>query len=401
MLNLFAVKNREIYVTKLLKGRIIMAYGLVFDGGGARGAFHIGVWRALKEQNIDVSVVCGASIGAINAALYIMDDLDKAYEIWSKIDLSDVILMPEGIKVKEDLFDVRNLPAIARQIKNKKGLDPEPLKKLLKENISEEKIRGSQVEFGLVAYSITHRKEEELYINDIPEGELLEYIMASACFPGFKAKEINKSLFIDGGVANNMPVNMLIKKGIKDIITVDVKGVGFYKDFNTAGTNIINVSCKKPYVGTLEFNSDGIKKSIEEGYLETKRAFGELCGKNYFFTNESFINARKKYSTQIIDGIESGAQILDIERLKVWDFNELCSQVTTAFSKVVLTNEIIAQLNSNKADIHRIFELVKDEQRLALLVKLLQKNGYEYLKGKAPKAMGEMYKAANAILYFL
>ncbi len=401
MLNLSAVKNREYYVAKLLKGRKIMAYGLVFDGGGARGAFHIGVWKALKEQNIDVSVVCGASIGAINAALYIMGDLDKAYEIWTKIDLSDVISIPDGIKIKEDLFDVRNFLAIARQIKDKKGLDTKPLKKLLEENINESKIRSSLIDFGLVTYSITNKKEQALYIDNIPEGELLEYIMASACFPGFKAKEINKSLFVDGGIVNNMPVNMLTKKGIKDIIAVDVKGVGFYKDFNMAGRNVINISCKKPYVGTLEFKSDGIKKSIEEGYLETKRAFGELCGKNYFFTNESFIKARKKYSIQIIDGIESGAQILDIERLKVWDFNELCSEVTTAFSKVVLTNEIIAKLNSNKADIHRVFELIKDEQRLALLVKLLQKDGYEYLKGKAPKAMGEMYRAANAILYFL
>ena len=56
-------------------------YGLVFDGGGARGAYQIGAWRALSEAGVKVSAVAGTSVGALNGALVCM-------EIWRKQDIS-------------------------------------------------------------------------------------------------------------------------------------------------------------------------------------------------------------------------------------------------------------------------------------------------------------------------
>lgn len=44
-------------------------YGLVFDGGGARGAYQIGAWRALSEAGVKISAVAGTSVGALNGAL--------------------------------------------------------------------------------------------------------------------------------------------------------------------------------------------------------------------------------------------------------------------------------------------------------------------------------------------
>ena len=48
-----------------------MEYGLVLAGGGVRGAYQIGVWKALKELKIKVSAVSGVSIGAVNGALFV------------------------------------------------------------------------------------------------------------------------------------------------------------------------------------------------------------------------------------------------------------------------------------------------------------------------------------------
>ena len=53
-------------------------YGLVLDGGGARGAYQIGAWKALKEAGIKIAAVAGTSVGALNGALICMDDLEKA-----------------------------------------------------------------------------------------------------------------------------------------------------------------------------------------------------------------------------------------------------------------------------------------------------------------------------------
>lgn len=53
-------------------------YGLVFDGGGARGAYQIGAWRALSEAGVKISAVAGTSVGALNGALVCMGDLGES-----------------------------------------------------------------------------------------------------------------------------------------------------------------------------------------------------------------------------------------------------------------------------------------------------------------------------------
>ena len=60
-------------------------YGLVLEGGGAKGAYQIGAWKALKEAGIHVKGIAGTSVGALNGALIAMDDFEKAERIWEKI----------------------------------------------------------------------------------------------------------------------------------------------------------------------------------------------------------------------------------------------------------------------------------------------------------------------------
>ena len=60
-------------------------YGLVFDGGGARGAYQIGAWKALVEAGVKINAVAGTSVGALNGALVCMGDVEKAEDIWSKM----------------------------------------------------------------------------------------------------------------------------------------------------------------------------------------------------------------------------------------------------------------------------------------------------------------------------
>ena len=57
-------------------------YGLVLDGGGARGAYQIGAWKALVEAGVKFNAVAGTSVGALNGALICMGDIEKAEGIW-------------------------------------------------------------------------------------------------------------------------------------------------------------------------------------------------------------------------------------------------------------------------------------------------------------------------------
>ena len=65
-------------------------YGLVLEGGGAKGAYQIGAWKALKEAGIHVKGIAGTSVGALNGALIAMDDFEKAERIWETIHYSRV-----------------------------------------------------------------------------------------------------------------------------------------------------------------------------------------------------------------------------------------------------------------------------------------------------------------------
>ena len=57
-------------------------YGLVLEGGGARGAYHIGVYKAILEEGIEIGGITGTSIGALNGAMIVQGDYEICYELW-------------------------------------------------------------------------------------------------------------------------------------------------------------------------------------------------------------------------------------------------------------------------------------------------------------------------------
>ena len=60
-------------------------YGLVLDGGGARGAYQIGAWKALSEAGVKVNAVAGTSVGALNGYAYMTNKLEQAKKMWSEL----------------------------------------------------------------------------------------------------------------------------------------------------------------------------------------------------------------------------------------------------------------------------------------------------------------------------
>ena len=66
-------------------------YGIVLEGGGAKGAYQIGVWKALLECGVKIKGIAGVSVGALNGALMCMGKLDKAIDIWKYISYSMIM----------------------------------------------------------------------------------------------------------------------------------------------------------------------------------------------------------------------------------------------------------------------------------------------------------------------
>lgn len=112
-------------------------YGLVLDGGGARGAYQIGAWKALREAGVKINAVAGTSVGALNGALICMGDVEKAEQIWRDITYSRVMDVDdawmEGLFDKETSF--REVVAEMKRYLSKGGVDITPLRKLIHESV--------------------------------------------------------------------------------------------------------------------------------------------------------------------------------------------------------------------------------------------------------------------------
>lgn len=362
-------------------------YAIALGGGGTKGAYHIGVWKALCEMDIKISAVTGCSIGSLNGALLAQGDYEKAYEIWQNISGDNVVDFSDT--VSENFFDVKNLAVIISDIHNNSGLDTTPLKNLAKSCIDEEKLRKAPIDFGLVTFDMTNRKEVPVFLEDIPNGMLVDYIMASAALPGLKKAVIEDKQYIDGGVRNNIPADMLIKKGIKNIIAVDVGGIGITKGLAPKGINVINIKTSEKIIGLLDFNKENIDKTIRAGYIDCLKTFGRVEGNIYAFNAVDYHRQRQKYSQKIIDGIEYAARIFGVDRYRIYRFDDLVNAVLEEYDRL-----------SKKKNISDGFKL--NEKQL-----LIKFTGYilgESIDDSTVKIfsgiIGDITNAANSTAYF-
>jgi len=268
---------------------------LVLSGGGARGAYQIGVWKALRELNIDIVAVYGTSVGAINGALIAYGDYDFAEKAWLEVEFEQVMNVPEEMKkiLSGGIFELNIFKAfeVARNLIESGGIDITPLREKLKLLLPEEKIRSSKVHYGLVTYCISDLKPYMLYIEEIPEGMLADYILSSANFPLFKREEIAGKLFIDGGIYSNVPVRMAVERGWENVLVVDIGTIGLadildYLRIFRERTRIGYIRPREHFGNVLNFDREVIRKYFVEGYLDTLAYFGKLYGEQYYLSSE-------------------------------------------------------------------------------------------------------------------
>ena len=270
--------------------------GLVLEGGGAKGSYEIGACKALKELGVEIDGVVGTSIGAINGAMIVQGDLERAYELWYNITPSDVLevndrdfkkLMSMNIKTKDI---PRFAGKLVRIIRNK-GFDTQNIRNLLEANIDEKKIRESKMDYGIVTVSLTDKKPMELFKEDIPEGKIKDYIMASAYHPAFKLEKVDGKLFIDGSFHDNLPIKLLYEKGYRNIIAIRLYAIGRVRKVKEKDLEITYIEPSEKLCHTLDFTNRGSRRNLLLGYYDTIKVFKNLKGRKYYIepkNNEEF-----------------------------------------------------------------------------------------------------------------
>ena len=248
-------------------------YAIALEGGGAKGAYQVGAWKALREAGIRFNAVAGTSVGALNGALMVMGDLGKAEEIWRNITFSQVMDVDDG-EMKNLLsmnlrdIDWRSQWEFLKKILENRGLDVTPLRRWVEELVDEDAIRRADTELYIQTYSLTDHKELELRAKDLGKpGEIAEMLLASAYFPAFKNEALGGKRYTDGGLQDVIPLHVLVENGYRDIIAIRLFGVGFERSFRVPKyVEIHTVLPSRDLGGTLEFEAEQSRRNLTLGY---------------------------------------------------------------------------------------------------------------------------------------
>ena len=274
-----------------LKLDLTKEYGIVLEGGGAKGAYQIGAWKALREAGVRIKGIAGASVGSLNGALICMDDLEKAEDIWKNIEYSRVMdVSDETIKaLKKKDFKALNMQEILNsgfQFIKDGGFDVTPLKNLIAEVVGDEsRIRESDRELFAVTYSVSAHKELAVDVKSGEEGSVKDMLLASAYFLAFKNEKLGGKRYRDGGGFNNVPLGVLLDKGYEDIIVIRIYGWGFDSEKVTKipdGANVYHIAPRQDLGGILEFDKKQSRKNMTLGYFDAKRFLYGLAGRIYY-----------------------------------------------------------------------------------------------------------------------
>ena len=255
--------------------------GLALEGGGAKGSYEIGAYIALKELDYKFDMVAGTSIGSLNAALIVQGDIELAKKLWMSADSEivginkDIVKTYKNFEINKD--NIKNSINEIKKIIQNKGLDVSNYKEMITKYVDESKVRKSKINYGLVTVRLKDLKPLELTINEIEEGKLTDYIMASSYLPTFKMnKIIDNSFYLDGGFTNNLPITLLEKHGCEEVIAIRINGIGPSKKSNISKEKIIELIPTKDTGPVLMFDNNDIKNNFYMGYYDTLLYFNKL-----------------------------------------------------------------------------------------------------------------------------
>lgn len=269
-------------------------YGLVLEGGGARGAYQIGVWKALKEAGVKIRGVAGTSVGGLNGAMICMDNLEKAIDVWENLTYSQIMDIDDevaanlikGARLTKD--SVKDWFSALRGFLKNRGMDVTPLKQLIADLIEPKAIKESPMEYFVTTFNVDEMRPEKINMKEVDESFLEDYLLATAYMaPVFKVEKLHGIRYVDGGATDNVPVDVLVDEGYKDLIVVRIYGVGMTKRVEIPeDVSILEIAPRTDLGSILEFDGERSRRNIVKGYLDGLRAVYGLDGLLYYIDEE-------------------------------------------------------------------------------------------------------------------
>lgn len=259
--------------------------GLVLAGGGGKGAYQVGVWKALNEMNIaqNITAVSGTSVGALNAALFAHGNYEVAENIYKNIK-TDQILTPSKMDIiriwKEFFIQNRIINAILGG-KNASLFSREGMIEIIDEYINLTILSNSSINCFATCHDYKKKNPVYFRINGKTNSQIVDILLASSALPViFGPVDIDGVTYYDGGISDNVPVSPLYDLGYKMIIVVHL-GRDSYVDNrlfpNATLIQIVPKDAQGDFVtGTLDFTKEGALTRMKQGYENTMEIISHL-----------------------------------------------------------------------------------------------------------------------------
>lgn len=230
-----------------------MKIAIAFSGGGSRGAYQIGVWRALNKYNIKADIVTGTSTGAITATLYTFGAYKEAFKVYQNLSIKNVF--------DKDRLGFR--------------LEPVNLKQLLLNQVPFDKVKDSPIDLGIVITSFPNFKEINILKKDMIEENYSDYIVASCSIPIiFKSVSVDGKKYIDGGARKPVPYELAKKMGADKVIIINTSLFG--KNYRKSTKDYFMIKPSKRLPNPVKFKQEDSVKLMKLGYEDTKALIKDI-----------------------------------------------------------------------------------------------------------------------------
>lgn len=241
-------------------------YALCLGGGGGKGAYQLGVYRALSEYGLmeRVDAISGTSIGAINAVLFACNDPDRCDEAWGKIHFETVFDVDPGLMFNDKLG----------------FMSRKEMLKLMDSYLAYDKLAsGTPKIYASIAECVQDepRNAEYVELTGKDKEEINTVVMASSTLPLlYESVTYNGREYCDGGLADNLPVKPLYDAGYRHIIVCGLnpdskKDLSVYPDADILEV-YPSVNLGELIDGTLDFSASSMKFRSMLGYRDALRA---------------------------------------------------------------------------------------------------------------------------------
>ncbi len=316
----------------------VMKTGLVLSGGGAKGAYQVGVLKALHEAGARIDAVSGASIGALNggvlaAAPSLEVGIERLSLLWERLAMQSPIsanipiylsmlaafgLRAQGgpallaaLKLGQKAADFFNIPWPQTLASLDAGLlDDGPLKQLM-----DEFLRSEDLDRGLPLHVALYRSQggiedmlriaaadlgiadtpdsEFVHVQSLPSAERKQVLLASAAIPLLFASRLHQGQrYSDGGqggwqtVQGNTPITPLLEAGCNLVIVTHLSQGSAWSRQRFPGATVLEIRPGRSlerneglFAGPrdlLGFDAEKIPSWIEQGYQDTQRCVGRV-----------------------------------------------------------------------------------------------------------------------------